>query len=77
MDFDIRNFPGNTSWTITCQHSSPNASDFTSSSPVNVGPAGAGYSWGGYCVFDKALVGNARIKLVRGGQTVLSPWVAW
>ena len=77
MDFDIRDFPGNTSWTITCQHSSPNASDFTSVSPVNVGPAGNGYSWAGYCVFDKGLVGNARIKLSRGGTTHFSPWVPW
>ena len=26
---------------------------------------------------EETFVGNARIKLVRGGQTVLSPWVAW
>ena len=77
MDFDIRDFPGSTSWTITCQHSSPNASDFTSSSPVNVGPAGNGYTWAGYCVFDKGLVGDARIVLSRGGEVVRSNWVAW
>jgi hypothetical protein len=77
MDFDIRDFPGSTSWTITCQHTSKNASDFTSTSPVNVGPAGNGYSWAGYCVFDKALVGDARIRLSRGGTTHYSPWVPW
>jgi hypothetical protein len=77
MDFDIRDFPGSTSWTITCQHTSKNASDVTSTSPVHVGPAGNGYSWAGYCVFDKALVGDARIKLSRGGTTYYSPWVPW
>ncbi|KGN31179.1 fibronectin-binding protein [Knoellia sinensis KCTC 19936] len=77
MDFDIRDFPGNTSWTITCQHSSPNANDYTSGSTVNVGPAGNGYSWAGYCVFDKGLAGNARIRLTRGGTTHFSPWVPW
>ncbi|WP_229708772.1 Ig-like domain-containing protein [Knoellia flava] len=77
MDFDIRDFPGNTSWTVTCQHSSTAASDFTSSSPANVGPGGNGYTWGGYCVFDKALAGDARIVLSRGGEVVRSNWVPW
>lgn len=77
MDFDIRDFPGNTSWTITCFHESARPEGFTSSSKVNVAAGGNGYSWGGYCVFDKALEGRARIRLVNGGTVHYSPWVTW
>jgi len=46
IDFNIRDFPGNTSWTINFNHKGYSGS-FTSSAKVNVGPAGNGYTWGG------------------------------
>ncbi|KGN40726.1 Ig-like domain-containing protein [Knoellia aerolata] len=66
IDFDIRDFPGNTSWTINFNHKGYSGS-FTSASKVNVGPAGNGYTWGGN-YFVEAKGGDLVITMSRAGS---------
>ena len=66
VTFDIRDFPPNTSWSVTC--SGERSGTFTSSERLNVNGSGNGYSWQGKCLFGRN-VGTVTVTLRNGSQS--------
>ena len=73
VDFSIRNFPPNTTWSVDCQ--SAQAGGFVSRSRLTVNGSGDGYSWVGRCLFaDGTGPTTVRLFNASGSYSASGPW---
>ena len=73
VDFSIRNFPPNTTWSVDCQ--SAKAGGFVSRSRLTVNGSGDGYSWVGRCLFaDGTGPTTVRLFNASGSYSASGPW---
>ncbi|KGN31178.1 fibronectin-binding protein [Knoellia sinensis KCTC 19936] len=72
VNYNVRDFPPNTSWTAVCESETSGSS---SPRTATIDGSGNGVSMPRYCLFARGGVGQVRMKLSRNGQTVYSPWV--
>ena len=75
VKFGVRDFPGNTSWTLTVLTNGGSGS-YTSSQKVRINSSGDGYSWSGYVVVDNGN-GPVAVRLCRNGTCRQSAWTSW
>ena len=71
VDYNVRNFPPNTSWTAVCHSTEAGAS---TPRTATIDGSGNGYSMPRYCLFARN-VGYVRMTLSRDGRTITSPQV--
>ncbi|HMM94890.1 Ig-like domain-containing protein [Phycicoccus sp.] len=73
--FDIKDFPGSTTWSVTV-FTRGGAGSVNSGSPLNVNGGGNGYSWSGYVIVANGN-GPVSVRLCRGGTCHTSNQVSW